>query len=379
MFSPRLYSAALILFVLSQAKTAYAQLSPLPSSVSTVTPAASDSEAVQGEELDTSRPVRSQPGGLNPIVSDAYRLTNGDTISLWVANVPEYSTQYQVLGNGTVNLPVLGAVQVWGLTLDEAAVRIAAAYETAEILVEPAVTAVLAGMNPLRIAVVGEVGRPGSYVLGPMNGEAPTLTTAIENAGGVTESSDLKAVQIYRLAPDHSQTLLEASLWDLLNDGDLSQDIVLQDGDTIVLTRAEGLSFSETNQIASASFSSGVIRVNVVGEAVQPGMITVPADMSLNEVLLMAGGFGPDANESAVGLFRLAPNGTIDRQKVEIDWEATIGTVGNPTLRDRDIIVIGQSTGSRARDISLTITDIIGTVLNPISGILSIFDLFNIF
>jgi polysaccharide export outer membrane protein len=325
------------------------------------------------------RDVNRLQGGLNPIVSEAYRLTNGDIISLWVANVPEYSTQYQVLGDGTVNLPVIGQVQVWGLTLQEAATLIAHRYETEQVLVDPFVTAVLASMNPLRIAIAGEVQHPGSYVLAPMNGESPSLTMAIETAGGITEKTDLQTVQIYRLTPDHRQTQLQVSLWDLLIEGDLSQDIPLADGDTIILSQATEIDFPTANQMAIASFASNAIQVNVVGEVNQPGLVTVPADTSLNEIILMAGGFNRDANQGAVGLFRLNPNGSINSRQIPINFSASVNADSNPLLHHRDVVIIGKSTGSNIRDISATITDILGSILSPISGILSVFDLFSAF
>lgn len=49
-------------------------------------------------------------------LDDAYTLGAGDTISIEIFNVPEYSGAQQVLADGSVNLPVVGRVQVSGLT-----------------------------------------------------------------------------------------------------------------------------------------------------------------------------------------------------------------------------------------------------------------------
>ena len=315
-------------------------------------------------------------GGLNTIVSDSYRLTNGDIISLWIANVPEYSTQFQVLGDGSVNLPVLGSVPLWGLTLEEAATRIATRYKTEQILVEPVVEVILAEMSPLRVAVVGEIRRPGTYSLTPNHGESPTLTSLIEQAGGITEKTNLEDVQIYRLTPDHRQRAVSVSLWELLIAGDLSQDIPLQDGDTIVLNETTDINFETAQQIASAKFSSEVININIMGEVTNPGLVTVASDTTLNEILILAGGFSKQANKSKVALLSLNPDGSVSSRDVAVDFEAPVNPDTNPLMQHRDILVVGKSTGSRTRDIVTTVRDIVRTVTNsPIEGLLSIFEL----
>ena len=316
-------------------------------------------------------------GGLNTIVSDSYKLTNGDIISLWIANVPEYSTQFQVLGDGSVNLPVLGPVPLWGLTLEEAAMSIATRYQDEQILVEPVVEVILAAMSPLRVAIVGEIKRPGTYTLTPNHGEPPTLTSLVGQAGGITEKTNLDNVQIYRLTPNHRQREMSVSLWALLMTGDLSQDIPLQDGDTIVLAEATDIDFATAQQIASARFSSEVISINVMGEVASPGLVTVASDTTLNEILILAGGFTEQANKSKVALLSLNPDGSVRSRDVTVDFEAPVNLETNPLMQHRDILVIGKSTGSRTRDIVTTVREILRTVTsNPIDGLLSIFEFF---
>ena len=53
-----------------------------------------------------------------------YRLAPGDRLVTSVFKIEGYEAQVQVLSDGTINLPRLGTVDVWGLTLDEARQRI---------------------------------------------------------------------------------------------------------------------------------------------------------------------------------------------------------------------------------------------------------------
>ncbi len=61
-------------------------------------------------------------------MNSAYSLGPGDAIAIEIFNVPEYSGQQQVLADGSLNLPVVGRVNVNGLTLQEAGSVISAAY-----------------------------------------------------------------------------------------------------------------------------------------------------------------------------------------------------------------------------------------------------------
>ena len=51
----------------------------------------------------------------------AYTLGPGDRIALDIFGVPEFSKEYQVLVDGTLNLPIIRSVSIQGLTLQEAA------------------------------------------------------------------------------------------------------------------------------------------------------------------------------------------------------------------------------------------------------------------
>ena len=65
--------------------------------------------------------------------------------------------------DGTVNLPIVGSVDVPGLTISQANELISRRYTP--ILQRPIVTVTLAQPRPIRIAIAGEVNRPGSYNL----------------------------------------------------------------------------------------------------------------------------------------------------------------------------------------------------------------------
>lgn len=234
--------------------------------------------------------------------------------------------------------------------------------------------------QPLSIAVVGEVSRPGPYTVAAADnpntpdqgGKAPTLTRAIQLAGGITANADIRQIQVRRATRNGDEKAIAVNLWQLLQEGDLTQDIILQEGDTISVPTATNLNPAEVTQLATSSFSPDKIRVNVVGEVQKPGTVEVPPNTPLNQALLASGSFNNRARRRSVDLIRLNPNGTVSKRPVQVDFTQGINEKNNPTLRNNDVIVVGRSNIA-------TISDTVGTVLSPVGGIFSLFNFFRIF
>ncbi len=239
--------------------------------------------------------------------------------------------------------------------------------------------------RPMRIAVVGEVNRPGPYVLSPdqtnqivgqpftqppanANLKIPTVTRAIQTAGGITQTADIRNVEIRRTTQAGPVQTIKVDFWSLLQAGDLRQDLPLQEGDTIVIPTATALDSTEATRIAVASFAPDKITVNVVGEVVKPGPVQVPPNTPLNQAVLAAGGFNNRAKRGAVTFVRLNPNGTVARREISVDFAQGLNEKNNPPMRNNDTIVVRRS-GLAA------VTDTLGSVLSPIGGVFSIINL----
>ena len=95
----------------------------------------------------------------------ADRLGPGDSVRVQVFQNPELGTEARLSSRGEIVLPLAGAVALEGLTLDEAAERIAGQYRTAQLLKAPQVNVTLVQMRSRQVAVLGQVARPGRYAL----------------------------------------------------------------------------------------------------------------------------------------------------------------------------------------------------------------------
>ena len=339
--------------------------------------------------------------------NDAYLLGVGDRLRVDVFNIPDYGGDFPILSGGNINLPVVGTVPVEGLSLRQASARIEA--ELTPYVRRPRVTLSILELRPLQIAIAGEVQRPGSYRLnaeaGGQGTQVPTLTEVIELAGGITQSADIRQIEVQRRLPalrdespvnsqlynerlatipllanvdnedvtsdESDYKTIPVNLWDLLQKGDLDEDLLLNDGDRIIIPTARILTASEATELATASFSPDEMVVNVVGEVDDPGIVRVPPNTPLNQALLAAGGFNNRARRRTVNLIRLNPNGTVSERKIEVDFAQEADEELNPPLRPNDTIVVRRS-------ILATVGDTVSQVASPIlslRGILRIFGL----
>lgn len=303
------------------------------------------------------------------IRSETYKLAPGDRINVAIATVPEFSGVYQVMVDGQITLPVIGQVDVWGMTEPEAAEYIAQRYTETQVLVKPTITVVLAEMSNLHVAIVGEVNRPGAYILTPQNGELPRLTQIIEQAGGITQQTDLKQVRIRRPMRDGTDRVVTTSLWEMLTTGDLSQDIAIRDGDTIFLNTASPLPTDVALKVWQSNVSPLEMQVNIMGEVNSPGMLALRRGTSLNQAIMQAGGFSARAKKKNIELLRLNPNGTVSHRKIAIDLKRSLDEQLNPILQDRDVIIVDRSIGPK-------ISDTVSKILSPFNSIFALFNTF---
>jgi len=231
--------------------------------------------------------------------------------------------------------------------------------------------------RPRTVAVVGEVNRPGSYLVnqgetgggngtGGISGQ-PTVTRALQLAGGITPQADIRNVKIRRQTRAGGEQIIDINLWQLLQSGDVNQDTILQDGDTIFFPTATEINAADATVLANTTLSAATIQVGVVGEVRRPGPVEIRPNSSLNQALLAAGGFeGVRASSSAVDLIRLNPDGSVTKRKVKVDFSAGINSQTNPILRNNDVVVVYRSGVAKANDT-------ISNVINPFAGVLGIF------
>jgi polysaccharide export outer membrane protein len=241
----------------------------------------------------------------------------------------------------------------------------------------------------VNVAVIGEVFRPGSHTVTATTrtgkagttgnttrfGRFPTVTGALEAAGGIQATADVRQVKILRPTRSGADQVIQVNLWKLLESGDVTQDAVLQEGDTVIVPKATTLVPEEASQLAVASFAPSSITVHIVGEVVRPGEILIPPNTPLNQALLTAGGFSTRSRRNSVQFIRLNSDGSVASRNISIDLETGANDETNPILQNNDIVLVGRSAFTQ-------ISDTLDSLAGPLARFFTIFstpiNLFNI-
>lgn len=315
---------------------------------------------------------------------DAYIIGPGDGLSLRflsLSTAQELSGPVEVISDGTATVPLLGSVRLTGLTLSQASLWLQSLYSRE--LLRPELDLSLVRPRPLRVALVGQVQRPGAYTLStaelsetlaavPITG-LPTLVDAIQKAGGVTGEADLRQVVLRRRLPGEEVRYRRArvNLLALIQEGDLVQNPILFDGDIIQLPKAEE-PVVELTELAVTTIAPSEITVNVVGEVERPGPVTLRPNTPLVQAVLAAGGTRTwRANNGRIELVRINRNGTLTRQAVPLNLGAPPSPQLNPPMQDGDTVVVFRSNYARFSDA----LQAIGGPITSVASILAIYQL----
>ncbi len=215
-----------------------------------------------------------------------YPLGAGDAIRIQVFQNPDLTIETRVSENGSITYPLIGSVELGGLSLAVAEKKIADALQKGGFIQKPQVNIVLVQIRGNQVAVLGQVNRPGRFPLETAN---TRLSDMIANAGGANAVGDDVAVvvgmrngQIFRKQIDIASIFLEEKLQD---------DIVLQGGDSIYVHRAPVF--------------------YVYGETQRPGAFRIERGMTIMQALATGGGPTPRGSEKRLRLHRKAADGSI--------------------------------------------------------------------
>ncbi|WP_254979257.1 polysaccharide biosynthesis/export family protein [Cyanobium sp. ATX 6A2] len=318
-----------------------------------------------------------------------YRLGPGDRLRMSVFMVEGYAADVEVLADGTVNLPRLGSVPVWGLTLDEARQRITEGYD--RFLRNPLVYLDLLAPRPVRVTLLGEVQKPGFYTL-TQGGQAatlaaagpaasgttiatagwPTLVDAVQRAGGITAVADLADVVLTRPSPVPGGGRSVEYRFDyqqLLMNNRRTVNPLLYDGDMVRVARAEVPKPSDVLiRTAASNFAPDTIGVTVVGEVRVPGLKQVRSNSPLAAAVIAAGDVDPSrANAREIRLIRVQPTGEVEVRTIAFDPSAALDSPANPSLHNGDMVVVPRNGWTRFNDFLLQAVTPFGPVLNAAS------------
>ena len=279
-----------------------------------------------------------------PVPSD-YVVGPGDQIVVQLFGSQNRTLRLTVGRDGRINFPELGPINVSGQTFVRVSSELEARVARQMIGVRASVS--MGDTRSIRVFVMGEANRPGSYTVSGLG----TITSALYAAGGLKPYGSLRDIQLKR----NGAVLRRLDLYDLLLRGDTTGDAKLLSGDVIFIPTVAAT-------------------VAVDGEVYRPAIYELSGNTSVSDIIKLAGGLTPEADSSRAALVRVneqrsrvvvnVPIGSSDgRSELLRNGDALRVLRLRPTL-DQGVTVEGHvfRPAPVAWHEGLRLTDVIGSV-----------------
>lgn len=249
-----------------------------------------------------------QTGAATAAAALEYRIGAGDVLRVTVYQNQDLSLETRVTEAGTISFPLLGMVQVGGMTVTAAERLITDGLRRGNFVRQPQVNVVVMQVRGNQVSVLGLVNRPGRF---PLEKADLRLSDLIAMAGGVAQGgSDVIVLNGER---EGKPWRAEIDLPSLFAAGGRSRDPVMQDGDTIWVDRQP--------------------IVYIYGEVQRPGPMRLERGMTLMQALATGGGLTPRGTEKGIRVHRRQGDGRVQAFQVTMDER----------MQDGDVVYVRES------------------------------------
>src|SRR5579872_7525150 len=159
---------------------------------------------------------------------NSFVIGNDDVLAINVWKEPDISRSIPVRSDGKISLPLVGEVQAAGRTPLKLEQEIASRLRN--YISEPEVTVMVQQVNSQKFNILGQVAKPGSYILA----NSPTVLDAIALAGGFRDFAKKKSIYVLRQGPS-GESRLPFNYKEVSQGKNMAQNIRLEPGDTIIV------------------------------------------------------------------------------------------------------------------------------------------------
>lgn len=157
-----------------------------------------------------------------------YKLHAGDSITVSVWKELDLQRKVMIRPDGRFSFPLAGEVQAAGRTADE--VRVGLEAQLKKYIPEAVVTVIVEDFSGNRVYVIGQVNKPGMFVMNP----SLSVLQALSLAGGSTPFAKLDNISIIR-GTGASQKTLPFRYGQVVEGKSLQQNVTLESGDVVVV------------------------------------------------------------------------------------------------------------------------------------------------
>ena len=260
-------------------------------------------------------------------VNSSYSIGPGDKllVSFYGGNEKKY--EVDVNREGKVVLPMIGPVNLTGMTYGEATTFLKEKVKAELIGTEINIS--IREVRSVGVYVLGEAYKPGKYVMSGLS----SVTNALFISGGVNKQGSLRNIQIRR----NDKVIANYDFYDFLLRGSLKSDITLQDGDIIFIP------FIENSVILGGAFK-------------RPHRYEFKKGETLKDVVELAGGFNAEVMSDARIELSSVDRTASKRLLSFLDIKKDAGKL----IKDGDVINVSSTSGIKPQSITLA-----GEVVNP--------------
>jgi len=243
-----------------------------------------------------------------PVPAD-YVVGAGDQFEVQLYGTQSRSFLLSVGRDGRVSFPEIGPINVGGQ-------RFSQVKEQIESRVAREITGTRASVSmgdtrSIRIFILGEASRPGSYTISGLG----TITSALFAAGGVKPIGSLRNITLKR----QGEVVRTLDLYDMLIRGDTTDDTKLLPGDVIFVPPVGPT-------------------VGVEGEVRRPAIYEEKGETSVEDVIRLAGGLTPEADTSNAMLTRIDS----DRHRIVMQVDPSAPAAKSLTVRNGDLLRVSR-------------------------------------
>ncbi len=208
----------------------------------------------------------------------------GDSVRITVFQNPDLTTETRISDDGKITFPMVGEVTVAGLTPAAAEGRIAQLLEQGKFVLKPQVNLNVTKVRSRQVTVLGQVARPGRY---PLEDPSTSVTDIIALAGGIVQNGDDNVIVVE--ARNGQTRRAEINVERMARSGDFSNNVQLENGDTVYVQRAPVF--------------------YIYGEVQRAGAYKLDPPMTVMQAIALGGGITPRGTERGLKIRRRGSDG----------------------------------------------------------------------
>lgn len=243
-----------------------------------------------GSELFKNSEISFEPN-LRLATPRGYIIGPDDELLIDLTGDNEANYKLKVSPEGTIRLPYVGLISVGGLSIEQAISKIRTGMSGTYNGLRSGRTSVainLGNIRSIKVTILGEVEKPGSYTLSSLS----TVFNALNASGGPNKNGSFRKIQVIR----NNKVVSTIDVYDFLLKGIQKNNIRLQDQDVINIPVYR-------------------TRVEMSGEVKRPALFEVLNTESLQDVIDFAGGF---SNQAYTAIIKVLQNTNKERRIIDI-------------------------------------------------------------